>query len=538
MSTSARAKRRLLGAVLVVLGAISIAVVVWKVATRGPPSGAAQPLTLETRVEAAHESALSEPPIEVRAPRAVPVAEVVAESAPAPVAATPTGPPIRLWGTVRAARGVSPMESIHVTCTDGLGVSRSVKADERSRYAFDDLRPGRHWLRAGSDSLGVASAVVDLVGVDRVDLALEPERTLVVQIVDEADVAWRPPNVDFVVTRSAPGTWLGQGAHRATRARPPLYVDTSNPGPSETLVLTWPPPLQVSLIRYQLVLATQPVGEHDTELVFRVARDDARLADGTVRFRFVDTSTREPVTPPSVNLDGSEHRSLFAKTPAEGYGPVALRPGGWTLRTMGPGGAVRRSFRIEPGVDLDLGDIPVGGGATIRGRLLDDQGNGLAAAFQCEPCDEHGVVEPQTATLHSFKAKDDGSFELRGLTRGFYRLSMLEYLLPERARRDLVAQAFRLVDLRQDDASGIVLRAQDAVALYVRPSGRETMESGFRVLDAYGVVVRTHSIDRGRPVLVGLAPGVYDVERWHERDGPRDRVAIRIVDEPIGVDMP
>ncbi len=462
-------------------------------------------------------------------------------ASPVPAAAvtgTSSVPGARLYGSVQLPAGTLP-ETIGVTCADGHGILRHTRTDERSRYAFDELEPGRYWLRAPTDT-GIARATVDVVGDTRVDLELEVLRTLRVRVVDADGVDWIPRGVEVVVTRSAPGDWMpGPRAQRRVPARPLWGVgEPAAATEFAPVVLEWPPPTFVSLVVYERVVATLAAGPSDTELVFRVDRDDKRIQPGRVRFRLVDFATREPVEPTTFQLDGA---GTAMPPPPGGVGEVDLQPGLWTLRAFAkPTSYARLQFRVEPGVELDLGDIELGGGATVRGIVVDEEGRGVAASVRCEPCDEHGVLERNSTTIYAVLTAADGTFDLRGLSRGYQRLSPAQAPTESVPRADAMDRAtvVRVVDLRGGDVEGVVLESRRGLPLVVRPSGRETSESRFRVLTPEKVVVVSQGLLRDGPSRVLLAPGAYDVEMWHERDGPRSSSSIVIAHDPVVIDMP
>jgi hypothetical protein len=95
-----------------------------------------------------------------------------------------------------------------------------------------------------------------------------------------------------------------------------------------------------------------------------------------------------------------------------------------------------------------------------------------------------------------------------------------------------------VVDTRNGDVDGVVLRLVPGVALMICPSGRETNESSYRVVTVDGVVVESGRVSRDGPARVVVAPGGYDVEMWHEQDGPRSRVTIHADGDPVRIDMP
>lgn len=450
-----------------------------------------------------------------------------------PVDATPTR--FRLWGMLRGTVFVGGGAAPQITCRDSLGVERSTRTDASLRYEFDGLEPGRYWLRASSAESSVR-AEVDLRGTRRVDLELRATPQLDVRVLDENGEPWAPPGVDAVVTRTDPGPRTNRrrmsariAAFQSPRATP------FPPDLFDRIRVTWPTPFHVSLVLDGAVLATQFVRAGETEVVFHLRRDDPRTEQGSVRFRIVEPDSGALLFRDRVQLQGREPVRVEWK---DGVGSASLRPGRWALRGFGkPNCVVFVPFQVEPGAEVDLGDIVPCAGACIRGRVVDELGRGIAASVECEPCDEHGVIARIGDNIHGFGTRDDGTFEICGIARGLHRVAPRPG--PQTSRSDEAsAHEPRIVDLREGDASGIVLRFVPGTVLVVRPSGRETVDSAFRVRTREGVVVATQPVSLDGPQRMTLAPGSYDVEMWHETGGPETRVRVELAREPVGVDMP
>jgi len=440
------------------------------------------------------------------------------------------GSTFRLWGQVRLSEAVSERYAMSVACCDELGAVREQRVDERSEYSFDDLPAGRYWLRATMNGTDPSHALVHLATDARQDFTLARQRKLSVRVIDENDWEWKPEGALFHATRSTPGHEIDFALDgiRVVNAAGAGFQHSDEEVPS-WLWLDWPPPLYASLVVERLVLETQLVTAETERIEFRLARADPRLRPGRLRFRLVDAKTRQVHEIALGFLMGRGFRASL------GFGVCdqPIPPGPWVLRTFSFEHEQRLlPCRMAPGGELDLGDIPLYPAATIRGRVVDERGRPSSLGVRCAACDARGNTMPSGGVLTSAKMADDGSFELKSLERGFCRLSV------HGTRELALGDCVRVVDVRERDAKDVMLTVRPGVALVVRPSGRETPESGGRVYDSERVLVTSFTMSPDWPERIELAPGVYEVESWLEQGGPVTRTPIRLERDPVAVDMP
>lgn len=438
----------------------------------------------------------------------------------------------RLWGQVRLSDAVSERYAMSVACCDELGVVRERRVDERSEYSFDDLPAGRYWLRATMGRTDPSHELVRLTTDARQDFTLGPsQRQLSVRVIDDDGRAWKPEGALFHATRFVPGAEIDFASDgiRVVNAAGGGFQHSDEDVPS-WLWLDWPPPLYASLVVERLVLETQLVTAETERIEFRLARNDPRLRPGRLRFRLLDAATKEVAEAPVAVLVG---RGFRASVGRYGVCDQSVPPGPWVLRTVSVEHGQRLlPFRMAPGGELDLGDILLYPAATIRGRVVDERGRPSPLGVRYAACDAQGNTVPSSGVLAPATRVDDGSFELKGLERGFCRLSV-------HGTRDLsLGDCVRVVDVRERDARDVVLTVRPGVALVVRPSGHETPESGVRVYDSDRVLVTSFAMSANWPERIELVPGTYAVEAWLEQGGAVTRTSVRLEREPVGIDMP
>ncbi len=444
----------------------------------------------------------------------------------------------RLSGRVRRAEGGNPIEPIHMACRDEFGGMRAQSADVRSGFAFDALAPGLYWLVAGSDSIGYARASVDLRADRRVHMQLVLPRSLPVRVLDELGVAWMPEAGAVIVSRSDPGlgpstiyrtTWPRRGGARSLE-------ESLLPVPElEPLILKWGPPAFANLIVDESILATHRITDADKEIVFILRRDDPRLAFGELRFRVIDVATREPLDSCSFHVLGTNAYFRDRGAAAE---DLQVPPGRWTLEIRARGSTrTTVPVTIRPGELCDLGDIAIGAGFKIRGHVTSEFGQSIWTRVRAARCDASGVEIGPVPSILTVELQANGAFELFGMEPGWHRLTVAGH---DGAifGGELGVNSIRVVEVKGADIDGVELLLQSGIPLIVRPSGRETSDSGLRVLTPEGVEITKLLVGRDAPVRIQLAPGSYDVEMWHELAGPRVRTAIGIVGERVMIDMP
>src|SRR5262249_10522635 len=137
-----------------------------------------------------------------------------------------------------------------------------------------------------------------------------------------------------------------------------------------------PLPAYVSLALRSAVLQTQRVEPGATSVTFTVPWDLVDSKFGSVRARVIDAGTRQPLLGANASLEDSQTGGGGGKPDADG---VCLwkheRPGLLDLevRCKDHESWVTR-VELQPGADVDLGDIALGSTTTIAGTVRDASG--------------------------------------------------------------------------------------------------------------------------------------------------------------------
>ncbi len=524
--------------VLALCIAAVVAGIVWLGGNRAKPAASVSPAAVALEIAASSSPALAAPAEPARTSTPPPLA--------APDSAEKQGPPAppdmpastcRLHGRLLPAPGRTGFVGEQaVGLTDALGKYERAFCGADGSFAFENLAPGRYWLRARSPENGDANAVVDVSGDTEHDLQLVAPGVLAIRVVDEIGKPVNVLGLLAVATADAPGEWMDDvvgglsspfGLGRFERgqrlaAEPPTEA-------IGRLFLDRDPPLHVSLLRYQRVLDTRRI-ERGTEVVEFVLRtDDARARNGGLRVRILDSATNEPIARATVTVDGPGSRVGQAQSGVCEF--TGLLPGTYRIQIMSKErGTVRREVRVPPGEVVDVGDVTMPAEHWVSGRILDETGRGGVFSVRFDPCDPDGRIAPIYAGIYAFHTKPDGSFRVPGLAPGFHRLEVM-------GEAEL-AECVAVFDVREAPVENVTLTVKAGVPFVVDPDGKNGPGASFAVLDERGVRVVSRTVAEPEPVRVRLAPGRHTVEFQSSREDPAPRsVAFEIVRDPVVVRM-
>ncbi len=312
----------------------------------------------------------------------VPVA--VDPATPQVPAASPNGTAV-LFGRVIDGEG-EPVAA-RLTLHSGKDRLVSLTADGKGHYAIPGLAPGSYELTASATDQRPASVPVEVPsGVDRMrrDVVMESSWRLVVRFVtpegkpfhevlgelrEAGEIQWgvqvealatvdAPPASFPASTRSS--SPFGIGRWRAANGP---FGGASLPSDCAGLIeLEERQPLHVSAVLRDFVLATAQVEAGQENVTLTVTPELLLSKLGTVRLRVVDADTGAPVPGARVDLSDAQTSSMGKEVESDGSIVLTNRRPGKLEITIRDGErfASQWELDLEPGADVDLGDLVIG----------------------------------------------------------------------------------------------------------------------------------------------------------------------------------
>jgi hypothetical protein len=267
------------------------------------------------------------------------------------------------------------------------------------------------------------------------------------------------------------------------------------------------------------------------ELVFRLSTDAVRARLGTVRLRLVDEQSGEPLTDGTASLTDRQGAGGERRIAADGAVEfVEQAPGIRELRVRSRDHAVlSRRVRVEPGITLELGDIAVSRLATVAGRVVDENGAGVATSLTAFPVDRIGMVQDVETNWVSRSAAD-GSFELSAPQA---RIAVV-VTGGEWGSRPI------LVDASSGRVEAIEIPVVRGVEVRFRPADDALADARFTLATGAGLPFRSQRLGSSLPFAQRIAPGTYQIWLgWDEHVVERLTVAIPpTADGRIVVELP
>jgi len=462
---------------------------------------------------------------------------------PVPVAAAAlAGPPfdarndtVTLSGFVLPAPGTeSDPSSTWVSLTDRLGKSRRSKVNSEGDYSFLHVEPGRFWIRAESDLGGMARRVIDLdlaAGDRRLDLQLGSSLDITIEVVDLVGRPIRSSHLFAVATSEEPGDWLADDTHAKQSWQSNDFGATSSPAPVLGRVrLAIRPPIFVSLVNYQRVIASQRVEPGQTKVRFVLDPTAPELQNGRLRLRLIDGQTRQPLAGIFVSMTYGVGSCTCPPTSVDGIFTMPCVPGVLDLRVPSMEyESAELQVRIEPGVETDLGDITLGPAISISGMVLDDQGQGRETLITYDMLDPITRAPGYQGIQWAVKSSADGSFQVTAIAHRIYRL---------RVRDEAFALQSMDVDARSGSVENVIMRVARGEPLIVSSDDRWPLVR-FDVLDESGVLVISNRPLYGpEPEKILLTPGLYEVEVRVAGVLEGARRLLTIASEPVELVLP
>lgn len=448
---------------------------------------------------------------------------------------------ITLFGYVRAPESRMQLAGeLGVSATDRFGKQQRSAVSPDGAYSISGLAPGLYWIRAGSTSEGSARARVEFManeGEHRLDLQLVLPPEIRVKAVDRTGAPlndiWALP----VATLTPPGEWfedvlgaisnpLGVGRFLnnglASERLPDVYLGK--------LILDVEPPVYVSLLHYQRVVATQRVERGQTEVEFVIDRQSTLVQPGSVRFRFVDASDGTLLVDGSAQFDAYATRML---KPTEGEYRVVNEAPGWheiIAHVKGYERAQRRVL-VQPGIENDFGDLRLEREVWIAGVVTDASGAGIASSVRFSLFDESTGKAVRHFSGSGVRTTADGKFKIPGLSRA-------SYVVRVHHEDSSWGLASRLIDVRSGPVADVRFELVPGVPLVVRPSGEVWRDVRYKIADANEQLVTTGRLFSEEPYALLLAPGRYEVEVRVSEAGEPKLIPVTIASAPVELALP
>jgi hypothetical protein len=555
--------KRLLAASLLLIAALAVWVGVRRTdpqapavparPTPGAPRPAQAPLPPpELRHETASPDAAADPALEAE------IGE--AGGAPEPPASSGESDPVQhvLFGRVTDPSG-TPLAQALVGLTDDLGARVHDRTDADGGYSISGLHAGRWWLRTWEQTHRELLDVVQIAGDStalRKDLVLEPVRAVIIRLVDSQgrpffDVLRKrfPSGIplSFVATREPPPERLHDVRGRLNAGEGPrtgrFEWDPGEGGRCGYLEVQDPRLGWVSLVFDRLVFETKALGADARELTFVLDPERLDRSLCSLRWRFVDAETGEPLLHAGgdANTDESSRFLPAARDPdgrviLEHLSPGRLRI---SLRVEGHEGFTR-TLVLTPGEARDLGTIALDRETWIRGRVVDGLGEPVGVHLACariEPGDPFAKPDVQGWTTES---RPDGTFEVGGLGRGKYLLRTVvddEVGIPSRPMDAKWVSSSHVVSTLGGSVEDLVLRLEPACLLVFIVSDKACSSWRFRVTEDSGFVIRSGRFYGLGPRRLKLPPGRYGVVLSDEDGREVSNRSVLLSDQPMFLEV-
>jgi hypothetical protein len=456
----------------------------------------------------------------------------------------PAAPSLVIYGYLLHDPQRSELFEGGVVLTDHLGVQQTAHCGADGAYSFSGLARGHYSLGSWSPRNGTVHAEVDLNGKiveTRVDLQLVLPYELTVKVVDrDGKVCALGFGSRVVATDEAPGEWLedlgtntvehyGVGTFRGSEDQ---FARGSDASPElGILALDHTPPLFVSFVIYQHVVATQRVEAGTRDVVIVIDRNARALELGCLGFRLVDAQTRADVEAGSVHLDGPGMRML--KKAGDGYRIADLVPGWYRIQVFAKGyESLGKRFLVAPAVDTDLGDIALEREQWIRGTVTDSEGKGVSVALHWDEYDREKGAAPILDTYYAIKSQNDGTFRIGGLSRGLY-------LVCTHVRDSDTPSVSQLVDTTCGPVEDVRIQIPRGVPLVLRSSDPEHWRAvRYKIVDDSNLVHGWSHLWNLEPYRITLAPGRYTLDVRANESADVKHIPFTLSNDPVELAIP
>jgi hypothetical protein len=511
---------------LVVIGGVAIVLLAFALATK---DGSDTPSTSGPGQEAARAGDPSpDSPVDPERLSPLPTLAFVEEDETAWTSDDPPG--ILLFGRVVDEQGM-PVSggSVRVTDPEGKQLSAAIGTDSPHSpesagvYSLPGLSPGAWRFTCKVDDYYAFESELDLDPSEarrRLDVTLErtvflkvkvttpdgkPLKEILKQDKDTLRVSLSavateaPPSSDFPPTLLRDDTRLGLGS----------FTDSDRLGTWSNeyvgiLELREPLPAYVSLVLRHVVLQTKLVPPGSEEVEFVLSANDVFDRLSGVRGRLVDAVTGEPITKGWVEVNDRQSFGPGMVIEPDGtFFQEKLRPGLMRLIIQPPTyELLQQTITLIPGQLLDLGTLRLHKGMTIKGRVIDSEGNGVAASVTRRNLNRTRSPE-ETDTPVFAQAEPDGTFTFHRVGPGRYWFSAAAKGIPITVAHMTITTGMEEPLLRVPATTGKLILTTQA---------EPTDSLFFQILNGKDLPVTSRLIGAGSETLeYDLPPGPYSL---------------------------
>jgi hypothetical protein len=317
------------------------------------------------------------------------------------------------------------------------------------------------------------------------------------------------------------------GIGRFRTASNSRLLDGRKDGADGLLELFENPPCYASLVLGSYVIATTPVPSGAESITIIVPGKTVDASLGKIIVRVADSTTGAPADRAIVSLSTANMMLPMARDDGSPGTRVAekLLPGEYTVSISYLKTSIcHQRVTLAPGETVDLGTIDVGRSFTIRGRVVDADGAGVACTLPI--VNLGGGQRAGWFSRHSLVADADGKFSIH-VAPGRYQIFPS---LPEYAR------TCAWIDTAVDPEKEIVIRLSRGTPVLLRYTIERRDPVWLNILGQDGQCIWScESGDREEDIL-RLVPGVYSLQ-IEDLVGLRRTIPLTVGSEPVSIDV-